>query len=116
MTYSRSCPSTTGRFAVAGRTLHANAFWLAQSHTASLGVGGRVLLASHVEFWVGHAIVADAGADERVGVLGGEVALYWVERRVKSADVLTLITSAELPKVCKSTHVAPFAPEKVTIP
>ena len=44
---------------------------------------------------MGHAIVADEGAAERVGELGGEVALYCVARRVKSADVLTLYVSLE---------------------
>lgn len=33
------------------------------------------------------------GAAERVGVLGGEVALYCVARRVKSEDVWTLNVS-----------------------
>ena len=43
--------------------------------------------ASHVEFWVGQAMVDAEGAAERVGVLGGEVELYCVARRVKSEDV-----------------------------
>jgi len=91
----------TGLFAVAGLTRHANALSLTQLQTASLGVGGSVLLASQVEFWVGQAIVAEAGAADLVGELGGDVALYWVARRVKSAEVWT---------------VDPFVPEKVTIP
>lgn len=49
--------------------------------------------ANQVEFWVGQAMVDAAGAAERVGVLGGEVALYCVARRVKSADVWTLDVS-----------------------
>lgn len=63
---------------------------LRQSQTASLGVGGSWVEASHVEFCEGQAIVDDAGAADRVGVVGGVVALYWVPRRVKSALVVTL--------------------------
>lgn len=62
-----------------------------QLQTLSLGVGGRVELARSESDSAGQS-VSLAVTDDLVGELGGEVELYWVARRVKSSDTVTLKT------------------------
>lgn len=64
---------------------------------------------------VGHVPVPCAGADERVGELGGLVALYCVARRVKSCDVWTLVIqltsrTTDVIVVCVKLGAKPLGP------
>ncbi len=46
-------------------------------HAASLGVGGRVVDASQVEFWAGHAGNCVLPASLLLGVVGKVTLPYW---------------------------------------
>ena len=65
-----------------------------QLHAASFGVGGRLVLANQVEFCVGQA--GKVVVPEALGLFGGLIWPYWVLRRSKSSEVVTVEPSEEI--------------------
>lgn len=88
-------PTISGELALDCFTMHDNEFSLMQLQNFSSGVGGRVELARRELDSAGQSVLL-AVTDDLAGELGGEVELYWVARRVKSSDTVTLDTFSTL--------------------
>lgn len=94
-THSRRAPTISGELALDCFTMHDNEFSLMQLQNLSSGVGGRVELARRELDSAGQSVLL-AVTDDLGGELGGELELYWVARRVKSSDTVTLDTFSAL--------------------
>ena len=91
-TYSVKAPMICGCCADEANSRQAKAFWSMQLQAVSEGVGGSCEDASSDPFDAGQLIV-EAVTLDLAGVLGGLMALYCVDRRLKSSPVTTLDVS-----------------------